>query len=160
MIDIEIAGLELNDLLTTPSRFARIAPKTQASKHKGPMVLIVEDDPAVSCSLEIRLRTHGYRVCKAFDATLAMDVAVRNRPDVAILDISLPGGSGFDVAERLKAEPSTSHVNVIFLTASHASELPARAYEVGADVFMTKPYSSSELIEEVGQLVPAAYEVE
>jgi two-component system KDP operon response regulator KdpE len=65
-------------------------------------VLIVEDDKRIIAALNIRLRARGYDVCAAYDATLAMTQAIANLPDVALLDISLPGGDGFVVAERLR----------------------------------------------------------
>ncbi len=126
----------------------------------APMVLVVEDDPHISTALQIRLKMHGFRVCQAFDAVLAMDVAKQNAPDVAILDISMPGGNGFDVARRLHADPLTAHVPFIFLTASLRPGLDEEAAKVGASAFLTKPFDSRELMDEIRRLLPGAYELE
>lgn len=126
---------------------------TEEQLTHAPMVMVVEDDASISRSLQIRLDMHGFRVCQAYDAVLAMDVAKKNRPDVVILDVSIPGGSGFDVAKRLREEPETANVPVIFLTASLRPDLPQRAAELGAAAFLTKPFDSSELMAEIRNLL-------
>ncbi len=118
----------------------------------APMVMIVEDDHDIACSLMIRLRTHGMRTCLATNALEALQVAQDNEPDCAILDINMPGGNGFDVAQQLKEEPRTLGVPVIFLTASMRPDLKDRADAMGAAAFMTKPYDATILMETVRKL--------
>ena len=126
---------------------------TEEELVHSPMIMVVEDDASISRSLQIRLDMHGFRVCQAYDAVLAMDVAKKNRPDVVILDVSIPGGNGFDVAKRLREEPETRDVPVIFLTASLRPDLPQRAAALGAAAFLTKPFDSSELLSEIRALL-------
>ncbi len=150
------------DFLATSTRLARRADARETDDPavaQMPMIMVVEDDVDISRSLQIRLGMHGFRVCQAFDAVLAMDVAKRHRPDLVILDISMPGGSGFDVADRLRAEPGSENVPIIFLTASLRPDLPERASLVGASAFLTKPYDSAQLLSEVRRLVSGAYEL-
>ena len=147
-----------DDFLAIASHEARSADSDNPSL--APMILVVEDNADISTALQLRLKMHGFRVCQAFDAVLAMDVAMQNLPDLAILDISMPGGSGFDVAKRLRAEPDTAHVPVIFLTASLRPGLSDEAARVGAAAFLTKPFESSELIDEIRRLLPGAYDLD
>jgi DNA-binding response OmpR family regulator len=119
----------------------------------APMVLIIEDDPDISMSLKLRLKMNGFRVSQAFDATSAVDIAVENEPNAVILDVSLPGGTGLDVAERLRDTPTTASVPIIFLSASMRSDLPDRAVRAGGSAFMLKPYKSSELVAKVKSLI-------
>lgn len=107
-------------------------------------VLIVEDDKAIAKTLELRLRAEGFAVDTAYDAATAAMVARRCSPDVAVLDISMPGGDGFLVAERLRA--IFADVGIVFLTANSHPEMRARALSYEPRAFLNKPYSSEELV--------------
>lgn len=108
-------------------------------------LLLVEDDPKIAYALKLRLTHMGFEVETAGDAVYAMDQALRQAPDVVLLDINLPGGNGFVVAERLKQASKTAGVPIVFITASKESEYKARAREVGASAFLEKPFSASQL---------------
>lgn len=93
--------------------------------------------------LIVRLRTAGYQVTLAYDAVMAQTVAATNKPDLVVLDISMPGGDGFEVAERL------SHSMVapfIFITASKKPGLRLRAMELGAVDYLEKPFEAEQLL--------------
>lgn len=107
-------------------------------------ILVVEDDKDITRAMAIRLRSAGYEVAVAQDAVLAATVASKARPDLAILDISLPGGDGFKVAERL--HDILGGIPTIFVTASKRPDLPARARAMGALGFLEKPYDASMLL--------------
>jgi DNA-binding response OmpR family regulator len=109
-------------------------------------ILIVEDDQKISQVLSIRLRAAGYEVAAAFDAVMASSVAVKTRPDLVILDISMPGGDGFQVAERIQLLGATAGVPMIFITASKKPEFRQKALELGAVGFFEKPYEPEELL--------------
>ena len=81
-------------------------------------ILLVEDDKKISMALTLRLQSMGYQVDSAADAVYAMKAAVRCQPEVILLDINLPGGNGFVVADRLRASPSLASTPIIFITAS------------------------------------------
>lgn len=110
-------------------------------------ILIVEDDPDISRALGIRFESRGFSVTTAEDAVLAMSRAVASTPDLAILDISMPGGNGFQIAERMKAEPTTRDVPVVFITASKHPEMRERAEAHEAVGFFEKPYDSHDLLQ-------------
>ena len=108
-------------------------------------ILLVEDDSKITLALGIRLRHTGYEVVTAPDAIGAMAQALKHAPDVVVLDINLPGGDGFLVAERLRSQSVTATVPVIFITASKLPGLVGRAKQLGAVAFLEKPFSASQL---------------
>ena len=112
-------------------------------------ILIVEDDRKIALAVAVRLKAHGYEVITAFDAQAGVEVAVKNRPDLVILDISLPAGSGFTVAERIQNLSQTAGVPMIFMTASRKPEFVRMAAELGAVAFIQKPFEDGELISDV-----------
>ena len=109
-------------------------------------ILLVEDDEKILKALSIRLKSQGYDVVVAFDAVMATAQAMQHHPDIILLDISMPGGTGFTVAERLKDSTLTTDIPVIFLTASKEPGLRERAKELGAIGFLEKPFEAQELL--------------
>jgi DNA-binding response OmpR family regulator len=108
-------------------------------------ILIVEDDPNIAKALSIRLKNAGYEVSVAPDALTAVEVAVKKEPDLVLLDISIPAGNGFTVAERIQSLLPTA-TPLIFLTASKKPGLRERAKELGAAAFFQKPYEAEDLL--------------
>jgi two-component system response regulator AdeR len=108
-------------------------------------ILIVEDDQGIARALEVRLKSSGYKVAIAADALTGVNSALKFRPDLVLLDISLPAGSGFNVAERLQRLLATM-TPFIFLTASKQPGLREKAKELGAVGFFEKPYEGEELL--------------
>jgi len=111
-------------------------------------ILIVEDDQNISRGLAIRLKYAGYEVNVAPDALTGLEVALQKPPDLVILDISLPAGSGFSVGERIQALLPTA-TPLIFLTASQKPGLQEEARRLGAAAFFQKPYDPGALLEAV-----------
>ena len=106
-------------------------------------ILVVEDDTTIAQALKIRLMHEGYDVVVAHDAITAVNVARDSGPDVALLDINMPGGTGFVVAERIdRALPGVSKV---FITASKEPGLRQQAMDAGASAFVEKPFTSEDL---------------
>lgn len=89
----------------------------------------------------------GYQVDSAADAVYAMNAAVRCQPEVILLDINLPGGDGFVVADRVRASDSLGATPIIFITASKEPGLRARAAEYGASAYLEKPFHAAQLAE-------------
>lgn len=112
-------------------------------------VLIIEDDKSISLALGIRLKAMGYAVEAAADAVSAISQARKAEPDVVLLDIGLPGGDGFLVAERLQQLNQTAVTPIIFITASKQSGLRERAMELGAVRFLEKPFDATELADAI-----------
>lgn len=116
---------------------------------KRSKILIVEDDNKIALAMTVRLKANGYDVFNAFDAMGALDMAVKHQPDLLILDISIPAGSGFDVAERLQQLTRTAGTPMIFITASRNPDFLARAAALGAVAFIQKPFADGELLSDV-----------
>lgn len=114
-------------------------------------VLIVEDDKQISLALGIRLKSMGYTVSSACDAVTAMAQARKNDPDVVLIDIGLPGGDGFMVADRLRTNVQTSATPFIFVTASKEEGLREKAYDIGASGFFEKPFDATVLADAIEQ---------
>ncbi|NND89489.1 MAG: response regulator [Granulosicoccus sp.] len=108
-------------------------------------VLLIEDDEKLSLALRLRLNHMNFTVHRVADAVRAMDEAIKSRPDVILLDINLPGGNGFIVAERLRSHPDTMSIPIIFITASERSELAKRANEFPRAYFLQKPFAAQQL---------------
>jgi len=124
---------------------------------RGRRVLVVDDEPYILKILVFKLRTAGLVPIEAADGEGALCAALANRPDAVLLDVSLsPGVSGFNVLERLKADPRTSSIPVIVLTARTHPDERATAIRLGAARFLTKPFSTTELLLELQEVLAAA----
>jgi DNA-binding response OmpR family regulator len=117
-------------------------------------LVIAEDSPHMLRLLEMTLRKagHTWTACAAGDAALA---AIRTqKPDVAILDIIMPGMDGLDVLSALKADAATAGIPVIMLTARGQTLTRQQAEESGASAFLTKPFSPTELLATIARFTP------
>jgi len=117
-------------------------------------ILIIDDDADIRLGLNARLRSAGYETSFAEDGVSALTIARRDRPDVIILDLGLPGGDGFVVLKRLKANTELSLVPVIILSARDPHENEKRALEAGAYAFFQKPAENDELMGTIAKALP------
>jgi DNA-binding response OmpR family regulator len=109
-------------------------------------ILIVDDEPKISAALEIRLKAAGYTTVTAGDAIAGLSRAVACKPNLILMDISLPGGDGLEVARKLHTLPETAGIPIIFVTASKDPGLRAKAMDLGAAGLFDKPYDPEELL--------------
>lgn len=116
-------------------------------------ILLVEDDKKITIALSLRLRSMGFKVDTAADAVYAMKAAIRCNPEVILLDINLPGGDGFMVADRLRASPELAETPIIFITANKSPGLRERASEYGSCAFLEKPFQAAQLTEALQEFV-------
>jgi DNA-binding response OmpR family regulator len=121
--------------------------ETGAKQTRKPMkrILIVEDDESVAKALAIRLQASGYETTIAPDAMHGVSSALKTQPDLTLLDISLPAGNGFMVADRIQ-ELLPKEMPFIFLTASKQPGLRKKADLLGAAGFFEKPYEAEDLL--------------
>ncbi len=110
--------------------------------------LVIEDDPDIALGVAIRLKAAGFEIVFSADACMAQTVALRERPDLVILDLGLPGGDGFTVLSRLKSNPNTALVPVVVLTARDAA-FKERALAAGAAAFLQKPVTGDVLMQTI-----------
>jgi CheY-like chemotaxis protein len=108
-------------------------------------VLLIDDDNIFLLNIGVRLKAMGYIVCTAKDGASAVSVARKTNPDVIVLDVSLPAGDGFLVAERLQNLIVSAATPIIFVTASEKPGLRERAMKLGAVAFLAKPFDATTL---------------
>ena len=108
-------------------------------------ILVVDDEPDILSVLVYHLSREGYRVTTAVNGPGALTTAEADQPDLIILDLMLPGMDGYEVLQRLRRAERTSSMPVILLTARQEEEERVRGFEVGADDYITKPFSAREL---------------
>ena len=118
-------------------------------------VLVVEDDANIGRALWVRLTAAGYAAHLAADAHEGVAAARQHQPDLVLLDITMPGGGGFAVAEQLRQDQTTAHVPLIFLTASRQADLRQRAEQVGAVDFFLKPFDAVALMASIERALAA-----
>lgn len=112
-------------------------------------ILIVDDERDIVKVLTLRLQSSGYNTVVAFDGVQGVFMAHKERPQLIILDIRMPAGDGFSVAEKLKESKRTNRIPMIFLTGSPEKSAEERAKELGARYFIKKPYDPEELLDAV-----------
>lgn len=112
----------------------------------GEQILVVEDEPDLCEALRRALETHHYRVSIVGDGEAALRRASASPPDLVLLDIILPGLDGFEVCQRLRADPQLGHIPVIMLTALSEAPAVVRGLDLGADDYVTKPFEVPELL--------------
>jgi DNA-binding response OmpR family regulator len=134
------------DRADSPVQLRNAAPHTAGPARKK--VLLVEDDDKLAMALALRFRAAGFDTTIAADGMDGVRTAVRARPDVIVLDISLPAGDGFTVAQRIHAAIPTP-IPMIFLTASRRQDLRQKAFQLGAVAFFEKPYPPEALVEAI-----------
>lgn len=112
-------------------------------------VLIIEDDPGIRRSLALSLKTEGYRVSEAPSGTIGLEMAHSEMPDLVICDVNMPQMDGFAVVAKLRESPDLGSVPFVFLTARSERADVRRGMNLGADDYLTKPFTLDELIEAV-----------
>ena len=112
-------------------------------------ILIVDDVRDIVKALMIRLHKAGYDVVTAFDGAQGVFIAHKEKPDLILLDIRMPAGDGFSVAERLKRSTHTFSIPVIFLTGSPEKNAEDKAMGLGARFYIKKPYDPEELLDAI-----------
>jgi DNA-binding response OmpR family regulator len=128
------------------------APAPALPKRVTKTILVVEDDERLALAISLRMKAAGFETAVAVDAPSAVRCATQIEPDAVVLDISLPGGDGFLVAERIQAH-THKPTAIVFLTASKLPGLRERAKELGAAGFLEKPYKPEVLLDLISQAV-------
>ena len=116
-------------------------------------VLVVDDDPEIVTMLSTRLGKRGYKVTTASDGVRALEMAKEDKPDVVLLDVMMPGKSGWEVARALKQDPETQNVKIVMVSAigEKTNEITAPIY--GADAHVDKPFEFEHLEKVISKLL-------
>lgn len=116
-------------------------------------VLIADDEPNIVLSLEFLLESRGYEVRSVPDGAQAL-AAVRDfAPDLLVLDVMMPGLGGWEVCRALRADPANAPLKILMLSAKGRDVEVAKGLQLGADAYVTKPFSTRELVERIGALL-------
>jgi two-component system phosphate regulon response regulator PhoB len=133
-------------------RITNLAPLTKSPKET--LVLLVEDDPDQAALAELRLTMAGYQV-RGVDRAKALSRHLREeaRPDLILLDVMLPDGNGFDILAMLRARPEFATLPIVLLTVKAELDDIRKGLALGADGYITKPYSKNQLAEVIGRVL-------
>jgi len=116
-------------------------------------ILIVEDDPKSMKLMLMVLRPHGYTLLEATDGEEALEIAVRDKPDLILMDGQLPKMSGLEVTRRLREMPAFNHTSIIAVTASAMRGDEEKLLEAGCDAYLSKPINTRELPEVIAEML-------
>lgn len=116
-------------------------------------VLIADDEQNIVISLEFLLSREGFQVFVAQDGEAALSTARAEKPDLVLLDVMMPKMNGFDVCQALRADPELAAVRILMLTAKGRETEVNKGLGLGADAYMTKPFSTKELVAQVRALL-------
>src|SRR5690606_28466692 len=144
------------------SRISQLDPSPSASlntrsmaKSDSPLILVADDEPSTLALIASHLRGKGYRVIEASDGDDAWGQACRELPDLVVLDVMMPGMSGWEVCRKIREAVSLAHTGIIMLTGIGATlkELTSPLY--GADAYLDKPFQFNQLLEVVKNTLAA-----
>jgi two-component system alkaline phosphatase synthesis response regulator PhoP len=116
-------------------------------------ILVVDDEIYIVHILDFSLGMEGYEVVTALDGEQALEKARSEKPDLIVLDIMMPKLDGYETCKRLKADPETKDVPVILLSAKGRNVDQKVGFEVGADDYITKPFSPRKLVERINAIL-------
>lgn len=123
------------------------------NEHIPPCILIADDEPNIVISLEYLMQREGYEVHVARDGLQALEMLRRLRPQLLLLDVMMPGKSGFEVCQELRADETLKDTRVLMLTAKGRDTDIAKGLGLGADAYISKPFSTKDLVQRVRELL-------
>lgn len=116
-------------------------------------ILIADDEPNILISLEFLMKREGFEVVLARDGQEAIDAIVREHPSLVLLDVMMPVKTGFDVCHEVRANEAVRDTLIVMLTAKGRDTDVAKGLALGANAYMTKPFSTKELVQKVRELL-------
>jgi two-component system, OmpR family, alkaline phosphatase synthesis response regulator PhoP len=119
----------------------------------NPKILIADDEPNILISLEFLMKREGYEVVLARDGQEAIDAIQRERPALVLLDVMMPIKTGFDVCYEVRSSEAIKDTLIVMLTAKGRDTDVAKGLALGANAYMTKPFSTKDLVQKVRQLL-------
>ncbi len=116
-------------------------------------ILVADDEPNIVISLEYLLKREGYTVVVAHNGQEALDAMVAQQPDLVLLDVMMPVKTGFEVCQEVRASDALKHTKILMLTAKGRDTDMAKGLALGADGYMTKPFSTHDLVQKVADML-------
>ncbi len=152
-LGIEFASLTADDRAALQSLFDQPPSARRAPSRR---LLLVDDDAELRRALQVRFESSGYQVITAADGLEALRKGREEHPELIILDVMLPSMSGLEVCRMLKFDPKFHHIPILMFTARCRPEDEQMSRDVGADAYVTKPFSGVDLIAKIEQLLHAS----
>ena len=121
-------------------------------------ILIVDDEPSIVVPIQFLMEQQGYNVLVAENGEDALDIIYKYKPDLILLDIMLPRIDGYEVCEIVRLDPRYRDIKIIFITAKGREVEIAKGLALGADAYITKPFSNTELVSKVKELLAINHE--
>ena len=121
-------------------------------------ILIVDDEPNIVLSVEFLMQRDGLDVVTASDGQEAIELLASSRPDLMILDVMMPRKNGFEVCAEVRADPELSGMPILMLTAKGREAEMKKGISLGADAYITKPFSTHDLVAKVHELLNRSHE--
>ena len=118
-------------------------------------VLIVDDEPNIVTALEFLLKRSGYDVRQAGNGAEALEQIDSYRPDVVLMDVMMPVLSGYEVVQRMRERPELAQIKIVMLSAKGSEAEVSKGLSLGADLYITKPFSTQELVAAIDRLFAA-----
>ncbi|MDD2742392.1 MAG: response regulator [Rhodocyclaceae bacterium] len=119
-------------------------------------ILIVDDEPNIVISLEFLMKKEGFEIAVANDGEEALAKVASFKPNLMLLDVMMPKKSGFEVCEALRADAANADLQIVMLTAKGRDTEVAKGLAIGADAYVTKPFSTKELVAKVKSMLGIA----
>jgi DNA-binding response OmpR family regulator len=124
-------------------------------REKMPRILIVDDEPNLVLALEHLMRKEGYEIRAAADGETAVEAAAEYHPDLILLDIMMPKMDGYEACQRIRANAALRDVAIVMLTAKGREVEREKGLALGADCYITKPFSTREVVRKVKEILAA-----
>lgn len=121
----------------------------------GKQVLIADDEPNIVTALEFLLQRNGYEVHVARNGDEALRLIEQHKPDLILLDVMMPQRSGYDVCQRVREREDWRHIKIVMLSAKGRDVEMNKGMSLGADLYITKPFSTRELVAKINGLLGA-----
>ena len=119
-------------------------------------ILIVDDEPNIVISLEFLMKREGFQVSIASDGDAALEQVAAQQPDMVLLDVMMPKKNGYEVCQLIRANPEWQDMKIIMITAKGRDTEMAKGLAMGADAYMTKPFSTKDLVANVKKMLGLA----
>ncbi len=116
-------------------------------------VLVVDDDPYILMSLEFLMKKNGYDVLVARNGIEALALVDKQKPDVILLDIMMPDVDGYEICKYIKKSDKLKHTKVVFMSAKTKETDIQKGYDLGAALYITKPFSTRDLVKKIKELI-------
>ena len=114
---------------------------------------VVDDDPYILMSLEFLMKKNGFEVMVARNGTEALDIVEKQVPDIVLLDIMMPDVDGYAICKHIKSSKKLKEAKVVFMSAKSKETDIRKGYDLGASLYVTKPFSTRQLLKQVQELI-------